>query len=135
MYPFFSIMPSMLEILWGILFVTIASVVPVLFPSFFFLFSYPSIQFSLLIIFPLSILYLFCSFHFTVCVFIDFLEELISFLLKYLYHIHKVFSKSLIHILAILKYLGISMLGLLGSYGDTLSWLLLILFLYWLLGI
>lgn len=67
-----------------------------------------------------------CSFHFSsfhsiVCVFIDFLEELISFLFKYVYHIRKVFSMSLIHALAILEYLGTSVFGLLGSYGDTLS--------------
>ena len=66
---------------------------------------------------------------FNVCIFIDFLKGFIHFLLRFSVIFIKAIVLSLSCASAILQCLGPTVLELLGSSGDILSWLLLILFL------
>ena len=100
-------------------------------------FSFPNLPqfgFSSVILFRLSGLELLYSFPFTVCsCSLRFLQGIYSF--NDLYHIHEVYFKVFFLCFNYVAILRAYVVGLLYSSGDILSWLLLILFLYFHLGI
>lgn len=98
--------------------------------QFFFL----QFGFYLLILFPLLGLDLLYSFSSTVCTCRDLFESLIHFLFKEPHYIHEGYCKALLSCFGYAVFLRVCHGRLLGSRGDTLSWLLLIVFLHWLLG-
>lgn len=64
------------------------------------------------------------------CVFIDLFKVLINFFLKDLYYNHKgYFTVFFSCASTMLQFSGPAVVGLLGSNGDVLSWMLFIVFL------
>lgn len=94
------------------------------FPKFF-IFVFPWFRLSLLSPFLVSCFQLLPSFHFTVCIFIDFINGFISIFFSDLEYIHNNYFEVIVCNSPILHFSWATAVGLLGFSEDTLSWMVL----------